>query len=175
MAQLNLLWLSIFQSYRKNLVDLLLNNSSRLRCTQLLNTLPQTELDLTAPQRPRPIPTLQPASSQSLAQQQRPILPYVFQPSNVPQTPVETTLAAPLITKGEATSGTAVYPSYSPVTTTTAEGLYTLTDAQVYWNSLGRPQCFKMGCDNNQSIGRSHILVTNRLSEDINGRDYPLL
>ncbi|KAH0166182.1 hypothetical protein KCU67_g4414, partial [Aureobasidium melanogenum] len=157
-----------------------------------------SRLDLTAPQRPqprpRPIPTLQPASSQSLAQQQRPILPYVFQPSSVPQTPVETTLAAPLITKGEATSGTAVYPRYSPVTTTTAEGLYTLTDAQIYWNSLGRPQCFKMSCDNNQGIGyrseysRDQHISNTRFHKEVphlgyeqtkrgyqNGREYQLL
>ncbi|KAG9762466.1 hypothetical protein KCU73_g1904, partial [Aureobasidium melanogenum] len=157
-----------------------------------------SRLDLTGPQRPqprpRPFPTWQPASTQSLAQQQRPILPYVFQPSSVPQTPVEITLAAPLITKGEATSGTAVYPSYSPVTTSTAEGLYTLTDAQVYWNSLGRPQCFKMGCDNNQGIGyrseysRDQHISNTRFHKEVphlgyeqtkrghqNGRDYPLL
>ncbi|KAH0280428.1 hypothetical protein KCU91_g1012, partial [Aureobasidium melanogenum] len=105
--------------------------------------------------RPRPIPTSQPASTQSLTQQQRPILPYVFQPPTVPQTPMESALATPLITKGEARSGTAVYPKYSSVTTTTADGLYTLTDAQVYWNACGRPQCFKIGCDNNQGIGYS--------------------
>ncbi|KAG9516487.1 hypothetical protein KCV07_g6784, partial [Aureobasidium melanogenum] len=157
-----------------------------------------SRLGLTAPQRPqprpRPVPTSQPASTQSLAQQQRPILPYVFQPSSVPQTPVETTLAAPLITKREATSGTAVYPSYSPVTTTTAEGLYTLTDAQVYWNSRGRPQCFKVGCDNNQGIGyrseysRDQHISNTRFHKEVphlgyeqtkrgyqNGRDYPLL
>ncbi|KAG9664578.1 hypothetical protein KCU95_g8315, partial [Aureobasidium melanogenum] len=39
--------------------------------------------------------------------------------------------------------------------------LYTLTDAQVYWDSRGRPQCFKIGCDNNQGIG-----YRNELSRD---------
>ncbi|KAG9606291.1 hypothetical protein KCU77_g186, partial [Aureobasidium melanogenum] len=155
-------------------------------------------LSQTAPLRPqppsRPIPNSQPTSTQSVCQQQRPILPYVFQPSGVPQTPMESILAAPLITKGEARSGTAVYPSYSPVTTTTAEGLYTLTDAQVYWNSRGRPQCFKIGCDNNQGIGygseasRDEHISNSRFHKEVshlgyeqtkrgyqNGRDYPLL
>ncbi|KAG9959651.1 hypothetical protein KCU61_g7234, partial [Aureobasidium melanogenum] len=128
--------------------------------------------------RPRPIPTSQPASTQSLTQQQRPILPYVFQPPTVPQTPMESALATPLITKGEARSGTAVYPKYSSVTTTTAEGLYTLTDAQAYWNACGRPQCFKIGCDNNQGIGYSseasrdeHILNT-RFHKEVSHLGY---
>ncbi|KAG9945047.1 hypothetical protein KCU85_g7509, partial [Aureobasidium melanogenum] len=143
--------------------------------------------------RPRPIPASQTTFTPSAAQQ-RPILPYVFQPSSVPQTPMESTLAVPLITKGEARSGTAVYPKLSPVTTTTAEGLYTLTDAQVYWNSRGRPQCFKLNCDNNQSIGyssevsRDEHITNTRYHSQIphlgyeqnkrgyqNGRDYPLL
>ncbi|KAH0346165.1 hypothetical protein KCU83_g7495, partial [Aureobasidium melanogenum] len=128
--------------------------------------------------RPRPIPTSQPASTQSLTQQQRPILPYVFQPPTLPQTPMESALATPLITKGEARSGTAVYPKYSSVTTTTAEGLYALTDAQVYWNACGRPQCFKIGCDNNQGIGYSseasrdeHISNT-RFHKEVSHLDY---
>ncbi|KAG9700533.1 hypothetical protein KCU95_g710, partial [Aureobasidium melanogenum] len=151
----------------------------------------------TTPLRPQPRPRPIPASQTTLTQpaaQNRPILPYVFQPSSVPQTPMESTLAAPLITKGEARSGNAVYPKHSPVTTTTAEGLYTLTDAQVYWNSRGRPQCFKIGCDNNQGIGYSsevsrdeHITNTRYHSQTPhlgyeqtkrgyrNGREYPLL
>lgn len=95
----------------------------------------------------------QPAPPRPLAQQQRLILPYVFTPSAVPQTPMESTLADPLVTKWQAQSGAAVYPKHSLVTTTTSEGLYTLTDGQVYWNSRGRRQCFKLGCDNNHGIG----------------------
>lgn len=120
--------------------------------------------DRTAPPTPWPrhqsssisMPTVsssQPAPPRPLTQQQRPILPYVFAPSAVPQTPMESTLADPLVTRWEAQSGTAVYSKHSPITTTTSEGLYTLTDGQVYWNSRGRRQCFKLGCDNNHGIG----------------------
>ncbi|KAH0365991.1 hypothetical protein KCU65_g5681, partial [Aureobasidium melanogenum] len=173
--------------------------SSLHRISSQSQRVPEPRLYQTTPldhqSRPQPLSSSMPAPpTPPVARQQRPILPYVFQPSSVPQTPMETTLAAPLITKGQARSGTAVYPKYSPVTTNTAEGLYTLTDSQVYWDSRGRPQCFKVGCDNNQGIGYStdvsrdeHITNTRYQSQVPhlgfeqtkrgyqNERDYPLL
>lgn len=119
---------------------------------ELSNSL-ASESHQPAPTSTPALPVFQPPTAQPNAQQQRPILPYVFAPSFVPQTPMESTMADPLVTKGEARSGTAVYLKHSPVTTTTSEGLYTLTDGQVYWNSRGRRQCFKLGCDNNHGIG----------------------
>ncbi|KAK5999399.1 hypothetical protein QM012_005524 [Aureobasidium pullulans] len=162
---------------------------------------PKRTAPLAPPLRHRPssysvstAPTPNSHSTQPIAQQQRSILPYVFQPSSVPQTPMESTLAEPLITKWQARSGAANYPKYSPVTTTTTEGVYTLTDAQVYWNARGRPQCFKIGCDNNQGIGystgisRDEHIANSRFHKEVshlwfeqtkrghqNGRDYPLL